>query len=275
MALEYRDSGGRDLSNWNPKAITSSQVTPRNPVGNLVNTGVNKVINTPAPKPSAPSQGNIGSTAYGALQQASYAPQFDPMNALADALRAQQEAREQAISAANAALDKSAGLARDRYKTSKKEIGSNYQDLKNQASVQNFRARRTQREALADRGALGSGSAMQENIRLASNFNNNMNKIGSQESLAYENLLNNLNQYLAQIDQQKANNMLNGINGYSNNLASLINASFSGYQPSQGYYNLANSLMSNSLGASPLSLVQSNNAIGSNLYDTLLRQYNM
>ena len=216
------------------------------------------------------SGGGLGS-GINALQSAYLAQQNNMMSALMSALQAQQAAREQAVNAANAALDKQAGLARDRYNTSKSQLANDYQNLKNQASVQNFRARRTQREALADRGALNTGAGMQENIRLASNFNNNMNRINTQEQSARENLLNNLNQILAQYDMQKANNMVAGLNGYNNNLASLINAAYSGYTPDAGYYGLAQQF-ANGQGYTP---VQSNNAIGTSLYDTLLRQYGM
>ena len=163
-------------------------------------------------------------------------------DAMLAALQAQIDARNAAIDAANAALDRSADVARDRYNSSRKEVARNYQDLRNQASVQNFRARRTQREALADRGALNSGAGMQENIRLASNFNNNMNRIGSQENSAYEELLNNLNQYLADIEAQKAANMASGLNDFTSTISGLVNNMFTGYTPSQGYYDLASSL---------------------------------
>lgn len=247
--------------------------------GSLLSKGVNNVITKTAPAISNAvanrnNSGGIGSggglgTGINALQSAYLAQQNNMMSALMSALQAQQDARNQAIAAANAALDKQAGYMTDRYNTSKQELQNDYQNLRNQASVNNFKARRAMRESQADRGAFDSGAGMQENIRLGANFGNIMNKIGLQENTARQNLLNNLNQLLAQIDMQKANNMVSGINGYGNNLASLINAAYSGYTPDAGYLGLAQQF-ANGQGYTP---VQSNNAIGTSLYDTLLRQY--
>lgn len=280
MAVVKDPFGGSGLRNLGQTVGNNvrSGIPNHGNLGSLIDRGVTKAatVANQTRQPSAPATGSVGASGYSALQNAYGAQQGNYLAALTQAIQAQQAAREEAIAAANAALDKSAGLARDRYKTSKKEIAGNYQDLKNQASVNNFKAKRNQREALADRGALGSGSAMQENIRLAANFNNGMNKIGSQENMAYENLLNNLNQYLAQIDQQKAANMASGLNGYNNALSSLINASFSGYTPDQGYADLAASLMNSGAPGTQMNAVQGQNAVlGNNLYDILLRQYGM
>lgn len=247
--------------------------------GSLLNKGVNNVITKTAPAISNAvanrnNSGGIGSggglgTGINALQSAYLAQQNNMMSAIMSALQAQRAAREQAVNAANAALDKQAGLARDRYNTSKQQLQADYQDLRNANSNSFFKARRAQREALADRGALDTGAGMQENIRMSANYTNGLNKINSQEATAAQNLLNNLNQILAQYDMQKANNMVAGLNGYNNNLASLINAAYSGYTPDAGYYGLAQQF-ANGQGYTP---VQTNNAIGTSLYDTLLRQY--
>ena len=269
--------GGMGMG-WNPKQTITNSLP--NKASSLINAGVGKAYNsavkasnnttTNTSKPSGSTGGGGGVGAgINALQSAYLAQQNNMMSALMSALQAQQDARNQAIAAANAALDKQAGYMTDRYNTSKQELQNDYQSLRNQASVNNFKARRAMRESQADRGAFDSGAGMQENIRLGANFGNIMNKIGLQENTARQNLLNNLNQLLAQIDMQKANNMVSGINGYGNNLASLINAAYSGYTPDAGYLGLAQQF-ANGQGYTP---VQSNNAIGTSLYDTLLRQY--
>ena len=199
------------------------------------------------------------------------------LEALRLAIEAQKRARQNAIDAANAALDKQGQLARDRYNASRTQVGQDYQDLKNQAAINNFKARRAQREALADRGAFDSGLGMQENVALASNYNNNLNKINMQEQNQYATLLNNLNSYLAQIDTQKANNQNSTLDNYNNVISSLINAAYSGYTPDSGYLSLAQALAGTPTVATPSSVASTSNAgLASNdLYDILLRNGNI
>jgi hypothetical protein len=182
--------------------------------------------------------------------------------------------RQAAISAANAALDEQAALARARYKSSKKEINRNYQDLRNQNSVNNFKARRYMRESLADRGALNSGPGMQENLQLSSNYNNGLNKINTQEQSALETLRNNLSQYLAQIDMQKAANMASGMDNYMNLVSQLGN--FAGYTAGDEYNALAQSIGAGNAAQTATPVAQQGVAAGlttDDLYNTLLRQW--
>lgn len=195
------------------------------------------------------------------------------LEAIRLAIEAQKRARQNAIDAANAALDKQGQLARDRYAASKAQVAQDYQDLKNQNSINQFKAQKATREAQADRGAFDSGLGMQENLALSANYNNNLNKIGMQEQNQYANLLNNLNSYLAQIDTQKANNQNSTLDNYNNVIASLINASYSGYTPDSGYLALAQSLAGTPTVATPSNVASTAQAgLASNdLYDILLR----
>lgn len=195
------------------------------------------------------------------------------LEAIRLAIEAQKRARQNAIDAANAALDKQAQLARDRYAASKAQVAQDYQDLKNQNSINQFKAQKATREAQADRGAFGSGLGMQENLALSANYNNNLNKINMQEQNQYANLLNNLNSYQAQIDTQKANNQNSTLDNYNNVISSLINAAYSGYTPDSGYLALAQSLAGTPTVATPTNVASTAQAgLASNdLYDILLR----
>ena len=126
------------------------------------------------------------------------------------------------------------------------------------------------REAQANRGAFGSGSAMQENLVLGSNNNNNMNKIGTQEQQAKDTLANNLNSYINQLEMQKAANQAAGLDNYTSMISSMIPYVFQNYQPSDAYNSLLTSLTG---GNGQLNnVVQSNNAIGTgDMYDMYRR----
>lgn len=156
--------------------------------------------------------------------------------ALAAALQAQKQARIDAINAANAALDKQAEAMRGKYDQSLATLGSDYQKLRNQAEVNRYRAMFNQREALANRGALGSGAGRQENMTLSNNYNNNLNAISLQEAAERQNIQNAINEMYANVEQQKAQNMTNGLSDYSAALQNLINAQYSGYSPDTSTY---------------------------------------
>lgn len=156
--------------------------------------------------------------------------------ALAAALQAQKQARIDAINAANAALDKQAEAMRGKYDQSLATLGADYQKLRNQAEVNRYRAMYNQREALANRGALGSGAGRQENMTLSNNYNNNLNAISLQEAAERQNIQNAINEMYANVEQQKAQNMTNGLSDYSAALQNLINAQYSGYSPDTSTY---------------------------------------
>lgn len=207
-----------------------------------------------------------------AAQEEAARKERERLEALRLAIEAQKKARQDAIDAANSALDAQGQNARNQYNASRVDVGNNYQDLRNQLAVQNFKARRAQREAQADRGAFNSGNGMQENLMLSSNYNNNMNRINREEASAYNTLLNNLNNYLGQINLQKANNQNSTLENFNNVISSLINAEYSGYTPDAGYLALAQSIAGNtpSIAVSPTTVAQTSAAgIANDLYNTL------
>lgn len=207
-----------------------------------------------------------------AAQEEAARKERERLEALRLAIEAQKKARQDAIDAANSALDAQGQNARNQYNASRVDVGNNYQDLRNQLAVQNFKARRAQREAQADRGAFNSGNGMQENLMLSSNYNNNMNRINREEASAYNTLLNNLNNYLGQINLQKANNQNSTLENFNNVISSLINAEYSGYTPDAGYLALAQSIAGNTptVATSPTTVAQTSAAgIANDLYNTL------
>lgn len=224
---------------------------------------------------SGGSGGGYGGGDYG-YAETSVAPAFDPTAALMAALEAQRAAREQAIKAANAALDKQWGVAQGRYNESLAKMMADMQDLRNRASVQNFKAGKAQREALADRGAFNSGLGMQEKLGLSANLANQLNRINTEQANSKTSMDNNLANIGAQIEMQKANNLASTLNNYTDQVSSLITALFSNYAPSQNYYNMLSSL--GGAGTTGLNNIVSNTAAGLNsntgLYDTLLRYGN-
>lgn len=169
--------------------------------------------------------------------------------ALAAALEAQKQARLDAINAANAALDQQATAMKGRYDTSLQDIAAQYQQLRNAAEVNRYRAQYNQREALANRGALDSGAGRQEALALQNNYNNNLNSISTAEAADRAAIQNAINEMYASVEQQKASNMTNGLADYSSALQNLINATYSGYTPEGStYYQLAaNQLGGNNL----------------------------
>jgi len=181
----------------------------------------------------------------------SYATAGDTNNlaAMAAALEAQKQARLDAINAANKALDQQATAMKGRYDLNLKDIANDYQQLRNAAEVNRYRAQYNQREALANRGALDSGAGRQEALALQNNYNNNLNTINTQEAAERANIQQLINEMYANVEQQKADNMTNGLADYSSALQNLINATYSGYTPEMSnYYQLA----ANALGGNGL-----------------------
>lgn len=211
---------------------------------------------------SSYSSGGGGGTA-GATGQ-------DNLAALAAALQAQKQARLDAINAANAALDKQAEAMRNKYATSLNAIGQDYQNLRNQAEVNRYRAQYNQREALANRGALDSGASRQENMVMNNNYNNNLNTINLQEAQERANIQNAINEMLANVEQQKAQNMQNGLADYTSALQNLINAQYSGYTPEgSAYYQQALQAIGANTGAGVTNTPQQN--VSDNAYLRYLR----
>lgn len=190
----------------------------------------------------------------------------DNLGALAAALQAQKQARIDAINAANAALDKQAEAMRGRYDASLATIGQDYQKLRNQAEVNRYRAMFNQREALANRGALDSGAGRQETMAMNNNYNNNLNSISLQEAAERAAVQNAINEMYASVENQKAQNMTNGLADYSSALQNLINAQYSGYTPEgSAYYQQALQALGANSGANDSNYTAYLRALGYNV----------
>lgn len=178
------------------------------------------------------SSGGSGGTAVATDPQAP----GNNLAALAAALQAQKQARLDAINAANSALDQQAEAMRGRYANSLLALGNDYQQLRNQAEANRYRAMYNQREALANRGALDSGAGRQETLAMNTGYNNNLNRINLQEAAERASVQNAIDQMYANVAQQKATNMSEGLNDYNSALQNLINAEYSGYTPESSTY---------------------------------------
>lgn len=268
-------TGNTKLTRATHTSGTGSTVPVLNPTSPLYKKEPDASIDDP--KPSTDT--NSGGGSYGRYSSYSSssggsgttgATGQDNLAALAAALQAQKQARLDAINAANAALDKQAEAMRNKYATSLNAIGQDYQNLRNQAEVNRYRAQYNQREALANRGALDSGASRQENMVMNNNYNNNLNTINLQEAQERANVQNAINEMLANVEQQKAQNMQNGLADYTSALQNLINAQYSGYTPEgSAYYQQALQALGANTGAGVTNTPQQN--VSDNAYLRYLR----
>ena len=164
--------------------------------------------------------------------------------AQAAALKAAMQARIDAVNAANSALDQQGKALEGKYNTSLKQAQSDYQTLRNQNDVNYMRALYNQREALANRGALNSGTGRYENLVTGNAYNNTLNKINSQEMAERQNIQDSIASMWANIAQQKAANNNTTLDNYTSALQNIINSNYSGYSPTgSDYYQQALSTM--------------------------------
>lgn len=164
--------------------------------------------------------------------------------AQAAALKAAMQARADAVNAANSALDQQGKALEGKYNTSLKQAQGDYQTLRNQNDVNYMRALYNQREALANRGALNSGTGRYENLVTGNAYNNTLNKINSQEMAERQNIQDSIASMWANIAQQKAANNNTTLDNYTSALQNIINANYSGYSPTgSDYYQQALSTM--------------------------------
>lgn len=164
--------------------------------------------------------------------------------AQAAALKAAMQARTDAVNAANSALDQQGKALEGKYNTSLKQAQGDYQTLRNQNDVNYMRALYNQREALANRGALNSGTGRYENLVTGNAYNNTLNKINSQEMAERQSIQDNIANMWANIAQQKAANNNTTLDNYTSALQNIINANYSGYSPTgSDYYQQALSTM--------------------------------
>lgn len=271
-------NGNTKLTRATHTSGNGSTVPVLNPTSPLYKKTPDAGIDDPTPGSNTSSYGSGGnryssrysSYSSGGGSGTAGATGQDNLAALAAALQAQKQARLDAINAANAALDKQAEAMRNKYATSLNAIGQDYQNLRNQAEVNRYRAQYNQREALANRGALDSGASRQENMVMNNNYNNNLNTINLQEAQERANVQNAINEMLANVEQQKAQNMQNGLADYTSALQNLINAQYSGYTPEgSAYYQQALQALGANTGAGVTNTPQQN--VSDNAYLRYLR----
>ena len=156
--------------------------------------------------------------------------------AQAAALKAAMQARTDAVNAANSALDQQGKALEGKYNTSLQQAQGDYQTLRNQNDVNYMRALYNQREALANRGALNSGTGRYENLVTGNAYNNTLNKINSQEMSERQSIQDSIANMWANIAQQKAANNNTTLDNYTTALQNIINSNYSGYSPSGSDY---------------------------------------
>lgn len=165
------------------------------------------------PAQSSPSSSYKPATTTQVVQQ--QAPQVDYASQIMDYYqRAQNRARDAAISSLQASLN--ANLKA--YDNQLSGLGDQYQQLRNQSEVERYKAMKSVREALANRGQLDSGLGRQETLNLNTQYGNAINNINLQEQKAREELEAAKNQLraqyqasLADIESAFANTYLSGI----------------------------------------------------------------
>ena len=138
-----------------------------------------------------------GSNNYSSNNYSAYNPYLDYLNAL-------QEARKQKIEAAKNAIDAQAQAGVQRYKNQLSQVGEDYQSLRNQSEVERYKAQKSLREALANRGALESGAGRQETLTLQNNYGNAINRINTEEQKERNTIQSYINELLANADMKKA-----------------------------------------------------------------------
>lgn len=165
-----------------------------------------------------------------------------------DYLAALEAARAQKLNAAKAAIDAQAQAGIQRYNNQLSQIADDYQSLRNQSEVERYKAQKSLREALANRGALDSGAGRQETLTLQNNYGNQINKINTEEAHEKNSIQAAINEILANADAQKAQleaSMMDDVETILNKL--LSSGAFSGsysYNPgtSTSYANAKNSI---------------------------------
>ena len=156
--------------------------------------------------------------------------------AQAAALKAAMQARTDAVNAANSALDQQGKALEGKYNTSLQQAQGDYQTLRNQNDVNYMRVLYNQREALANRGALNSGTGRYENLVTGNAYNNTLNKNNTQAMSERQSIRDNIANMWANIAQQKAANNNTTLDNYTTALQNIINSNYSGYSPSGSDY---------------------------------------
>lgn len=191
--------------------------------------------------------------------------------AQAAALKAAQQARLDAVNAANSALDQQGKSLEEKYNNQLSSSANDYQTLRNQNDVNYMRALYNQREALANRGALNSGTGRYENLVTGNSYNKTLDNINSQEQSERQNIQNNISSMWANIAQQKASNNNTTLENYTNALQNIINSTYSGYSPENSdYYNNALNTLNSAFSTDSTNTANSTTKNGVSAYARLL-----
>ena len=200
---------------------------------------VTPVFTDTTPKtPTTTGTGSVGNSYdYGGYTSPTYDTPSGG-NAYNDYLAQIQAAKEEALAKANAAIDEQTKVAERKYNAQKKRVGRDYQDIRNQNSVNEKRLSRNQRETLANQGRLDSGAGRMEETTLRNNFANNLNKINLQEQSELNDIDLAIAQVLADAGSAKAQNEMSLISPF---MTAMMNGLSSGvgtynYNPSTSQY---------------------------------------
>lgn len=140
----------------------------------------------------------------GGSSQPSYQQPAPQRDYYAEYLAALERARRQKVDAVKRSIDEHAKSAVARYQNQLGQIGDDYQSLRNQSEVERYKAQKSLREALANRGALDSGAGRQETLTLQNNYGNQINRINTEEQHERNNIQSAINEVLAQAEAKKA-----------------------------------------------------------------------
>ena len=244
------------------------------------------IVTDPTPTTSNTSSSSNSSSSY-AAQQAAAAAQAaaeaqaqkekeereaaERAAAQAAALKAAQQARLDAVNAANSALDQQGKSLEEKYNNQLSSSANDYQTLRNQNDVNYMKALYNQREALANRGALNSGTGRYENLVTGNSYNKTLDSINSQEQSERQNIQNNISSMWANIAQQKASNNNTTLENYTNALQNIINSTYSGYSPENSdYYNNALNTLNSAFSTGSTNTANSTTKNGVSAYARLL-----
>lgn len=188
---------------------------PQNEPDRVTTVNQNKGQVIPTKKPSSSSSSSSSSSNRVSSGSSSSGSSSSTPNYYAQLMsyyqQAQQRARDSAISALNATLNSNLSA----YDQQLEGLGDEYQKLRNQSEVERYKAMRSVREALANRGQLDSGYGRQETLNMNTEYGNAINNINMQEQKAREQielekqrLRADYEAQIAQLESSFANNIL-------------------------------------------------------------------
>lgn len=155
------------------------------------------------------NQPAIPAVAPATTQNYYHAPQVDYYSQLMAAIEAQAKKRREANIAA---IDNQLRQQLSAYDQQAADLEPIYQGYRNQSEVERYKAQKSLREALANRGALDSGAGRQETLDLQNNYGNNLNKI----NLQYQSELDAINRAKQQLRSEAEYQKIQAANDVDN-----------------------------------------------------------